>query len=453
MSELFDDIPPAEPATPRESSVVIAVRPVAGGREVLMHKRSRHSSFLPGNWAFPGGRLEPIDQLEQDGAHARCAVRELKEETGLEVSVEQLRPLAVRTTPPFMPRRFRTQFFLVELPAGTEVAATPPAAHEADAQKFVAPQQVLSRWQSDQWRIPPVLPPLLAKLFELRDAPLAELQHELSVVNALEELTPRIEFVPGIWLVPQRAETLPPASHTNCYLAGARRFVVVDPGSDNSDELALLMETISRRKQDGDQVVAIVLTHHHRDHVAGVPVLAELLRVPVRAHPETAAMLQALDLEISTNLVNGTVLDLDGATLEVIHTPGHAPGHIALYCPERKITLCGDLVSGLSTIVIPPDGGDMTAYLRSLKSLAARSPGWLFPAHGPPLPASALSAAHLHRTEREFKIKVLWDRGERDPQRIAEQVYDAGTPLRLARVQVAAHLRRLEALGPPRRCS
>ncbi len=445
MSERLDDIPAAAPATPRESAVVIVARRTHAGRELLMHRRSMKTVFLPGHWAFPGGRLDDIDEPSRDGAHARCAARELHEECGLSVDAELLRPIGLRTTPPFHPMRFRTQFFFVELPADTTVSETPASLEESDEQAFVDPRAAHDAWARGEWPMPPVLPPLLRQTIELRNDSTLELAQALTMVNELEELTPRIEFLPGVWLVPQRSATLPPASHTNAYLLGGRRFLIVDPGSDDPSELALLVDTVQRRRRDGDRAEAIVLTHHHRDHVAGAPALADLLRLPIRAHAEAAARLTHLDAEISSNLREGDELDLEGMTAIVRHTPGHAAGHIALHVPEFRFTLCGDLISGVSTIVIDPDDGDMTQYLKSLSRMAALDPGQLFPSHGPPQRASALREAIDHRLEREAQIRAARAAGHSSVESIVRAVYGDTVHHKLAQLQVRAHLARLDA--------
>ena len=87
MSELPAGLEPAAEVVPRSSASAIVLRPGPDGREVLLGVRSRKSRFMPGQWVFPGGGLEPQD----DGDFARCAARELAEETGLVVAASTLR--------------------------------------------------------------------------------------------------------------------------------------------------------------------------------------------------------------------------------------------------------------------------------------------------------------------------------------------------------------------------
>jgi glyoxylase-like metal-dependent hydrolase (beta-lactamase superfamily II) len=234
-------------------------------------------------------------------------------------------------------------------------------------------------------------------------------------------------------------------------MPGGRRFVVIDPGSGEPAENARLLEVIGRRVATGDSVHAIVLTHHHRDHVSGVGTIASALDVPVFAHAETLARIPALPHGVATrSLGDGDTLDLDGATLRAVHTPGHAPGHLAFFDAARRVLIAGDLVSGLSTILVGFADGDMDAYLEALRAAAALDPKLVLPSHGPPLPGKALAATIAHREEREAMIvAVLADGAPRDLATIAAAAY-AGTPdapAFLREMQTRAHLERLVRHG------
>ncbi len=451
MSERLPGIEPARPPEPRKSALAMVVRRGTAGRwEVLLGLRSRRSGFFPSNWAFPGGRLEEEDG-EGEAGYARCASRELAEETGLEIPPERLAPVGFKRTPPFHPRRYDTLFFLAELPAGQALPDTPPIPEETEALRFFDPRAILAEWQAGRALLPPPLPPLLRAMEDPRADTLEGLLAVLREANEIAERVHRIEFVPGAWLLPVRSETLPPATHTNCWLAGGRRFVIVDPGSPDREENDRLLAVIERRRrEEGDEPVAVVLTHHHRDHVDGAPAVARALDLPIRAHPATVPLLPfGDDSRVRGDLVEGLVLDLGGVSLEVIETPGHAPGHVVLRCPERRYTLAGDLVSGFGSVYVGPRRGDMGAYMDSLRRLAARDPGLLHPGHGPPLPPRALAAALAHREEREAKILALLSAGPRTLGEIAGAAWDdrPHAPERLRRDQALSHLLDLERRG------
>jgi glyoxylase-like metal-dependent hydrolase (beta-lactamase superfamily II) len=90
----------------------------------------------------------------------------------------------------------------------------------------------------------------------------------------------------------------------------------------------------------------------------------------------------------------------------VLHTPGHARGHLCLVEESSRAAIVGDMVAGLGTIVIdPPEGdmGDYLAQLRRLKDLPVRA---LYPAHGPAIPdgPAKLLEYLAHRQQREQMV-------------------------------------------------
>jgi glyoxylase-like metal-dependent hydrolase (beta-lactamase superfamily II) len=70
--------------------------------------------------------------------------------------------------------------------------------------------------------------------------------------------------------------------------------------------------------------------------------------------------------------------------LRVLHTPGHARGHLTFVESRYRAALVGDLMSGVSTILIDPPEGHLATYLRSLERLLAEPILTVYPAHGPP---------------------------------------------------------------------
>lgn len=111
------------PVTPRPAASIVLLR--RGGKhsqralEVLLLKRTDAAAFMPGAWVFPGGSVDPEDG-EGPGGYRACAVRELREEAGIELPAdEELIPFCRWITPEFVPRRFDAQFFLALAPAHT----------------------------------------------------------------------------------------------------------------------------------------------------------------------------------------------------------------------------------------------------------------------------------------------------------------------------------------------
>lgn len=109
------------PATrPRQAATVIVLRGGEEALEVLLVKRTPLARFMGGVWVFPGGAVEH-DEGEDDRAHRAAALRELREEAGIDLpGTEGLVKFSRWITPAEVHTRFDTHFFLAELPAGQE---------------------------------------------------------------------------------------------------------------------------------------------------------------------------------------------------------------------------------------------------------------------------------------------------------------------------------------------
>lgn len=112
-----------EPSAPRPAGSVVLLR--RGGKhgqralEVLLLKRSEDAKFMPGVWVFPGGAVDACDG-EGEAGHRACAVRELREEAGIELGGgEELILFSRWITPEVVSRRFDAWFFLALAPPHT----------------------------------------------------------------------------------------------------------------------------------------------------------------------------------------------------------------------------------------------------------------------------------------------------------------------------------------------
>ncbi|MEO7007493.1 MAG: NUDIX hydrolase [Terrimesophilobacter sp.] len=116
----------------RVAATVVLLRDGDSGLEVLLVERPSARGSFAGAWVFPGGSVDPEDwpvrhpnaQPDEELAARNAAVREVREETGLEVSRDDL-VVASRWIPPASaPRKFRTWFYLAPAPAG-EIVLSP----------------------------------------------------------------------------------------------------------------------------------------------------------------------------------------------------------------------------------------------------------------------------------------------------------------------------------------
>ncbi len=416
-----------------------AIRELFEETGVLIH----NGETTPSNEALGEARRKLLDR--------KRGFDETVTDLGVKLNASGLTYAGRWVTPPFSTIRFDTRFFLLEWPADRPVQPEVWTG-ELDQGEWITAAEALQRWRRAEVLVPQPVLHILRVLHE--DGPVKGLTRLLPG----EEHGPsphRVEFRREISAVPQRTATLPPATHTSAYLIGRRELIIVDPGSGNQEELDRLKRAIrSIAAHDGALVKAIWLTHHHPDHVGGALAMRQAVGAPICAHPLTAQHLEARGIEVDQPLHDGQVVVLAGdppVTIRVIHTPGHARGHLSFFVEETKSIITGDMVAGHSTIIIDPPEGDMTDYMESLQKLAALEPKVLLPAHGTMIAngVERLNALYAHRLRREQQVLEAWRQGLRDPVEILPAVYaDISVhEYPMAERQIAAHIERLQRLG------
>ena len=262
----------------------------------------------------------------------------------------------------------------------------------------------------------------------------------------------------GLTVLPLATPTLPPATATNTAFVGREDVWVVDPATPWDAPRAELLAAVRGLAGEGRSPRGIVLTHHHIDHVGGAAWLRAQTGLPILAHAVTARLLGGA-LSVDRELAEGDVLAGSGACDDqwhVLHTPGHAPGHICLWEPSRRWLVAGDMVATVGTILIAPPDGHMATYLAQLARLAELAPERIFPAHGDVItdPVGRLRFYIAHRHEREARVLAALDpREARDLATLTEKSYpDVPRALhRLAAGSALAHLLKLEEDGRARR--
>lgn len=475
----------------RESAAVVLVRDGDRGPETFWVRRGESVGYMPGFRAFIGGKVGPEDlalpfedaAALDDAARAMraCAVREAFEEAGVLVALaapadpaplpaarrallageaafpelarrhgwrfraEGLTAAGRWTTPPFASQRFDTLFFLAAVPEGQEAAVIPG---ELESGEWVRPADALARWTAGTEAF---AAPILHVLRELeRGGP--------GLAGRLArgpDQPRRIEIQWGIVLHPMATRPLPPATHTNAYLVGERDVALVDPGSGEPAELEALFALVDRLAAEGRRVRMAIATHHHPDHVGGLPAVRERCRVRVAAHRDAAAQVGA-----DVTLADGDWIPLDprepDRNLRVIHTPGHTRGHICLHHPRTGALLTGDHVPGGSgTVIVDPPEGDMGDYVASLEKLLDLDVRTLFPGHGSPQGGARRRIRGLieHRLGREQKVLAALSAAPRPIAELVAAAY-ADTARELwpwAERSLLAHLLKLEREGRARR--
>jgi 8-oxo-dGTP pyrophosphatase MutT (NUDIX family) len=174
------------------AATVVLLRDGSGGLEVLLGRRSSKLAFHGGAWVFPGGRIDPGDfgdtPLDLPRAARRAAVREAKEEAGLDVDAGALLHLSNWTTPEGSPKRFATWFFVGPVAGGDEVAD----GAETEKLQWFGPVEALDARAAGDIEL---APPQYVTLLDLRQfATVADAMRAIASAAPVDYL-PRFHFV------------------------------------------------------------------------------------------------------------------------------------------------------------------------------------------------------------------------------------------------------------------
>ena len=151
--------------------------------EVLLLQRNSRLVFHGGHWVFPGGRIDENDYQDsapglEYPAALQAAVRETKEEAGLDIDADQLIHTAHWTTPPNLPRRFCTWFFICPI---FEMVSVSVDNDEILDHRWISPKAAIADEKAKRWVVPR---PTLTTLSDIVDHKnLAELVAAVTASN------------------------------------------------------------------------------------------------------------------------------------------------------------------------------------------------------------------------------------------------------------------------------
>lgn len=177
----------------------------------------------------------------------------------------------------------------------------------------------------------------------------------------------------------------------NCYLLSdedSGRAVLIDPGDEGDSLVSAILGA-------GDTLDAIWLTHAHLDHIGGIAAVKRAWDVPVYLHPADvplfeyaprAAEMYGVPFEPTAvpdrALAEGDVMSLGELRFEVIHAPGHAPGHVVFH--GHGVAFGGDCLFAGSVGRTDLPFCDGAVFQRTLHRLATLPPETIvYPGHGP----------------------------------------------------------------------
>ncbi len=169
---------------------------------------------------------------------------------------------------------------------------------------------------------------------------------------------------------------------TFCYVVAdknTKTCALIDPAF----EIEKILQTV---KENDLKVTYVINTHCHSDHSAGNAVVVEVTGAKLLIHKKDARFLKRFPNKIFTRLLGGKKsplpdillndgdrIDIGETKLEVIHTPGHTPGGISLYCKGHVITGDTLFVGNIGRTDLP--GGSLKQLVSSVKEKLYTLPG------------------------------------------------------------------------------
>lgn len=174
-----------------------------------------------------------------------------------------------------------------------------------------------------------------------------------------------------------------------------KEAAIVDPGMEDDIDRKKVMQFIEENELT---VKMVLLTHQHVDHVCGVGWIVENYGCPVYGHKDDVIWGEKVDVQaemfnlpyavqhyVTTDYVtDGDVLELNGESIEVRHTPGHSSGGVIYYLPESGFALTGDTIFQMSIGRTDIAHGNFDNLINSIKTKVFTLPEdtVLCPGHG-----------------------------------------------------------------------
>jgi hydroxyacylglutathione hydrolase len=180
-------------------------------------------------------------------------------------------------------------------------------------------------------------------------------------------------------------------NNCNSYLVGGDAPVLIDPGHQHL--VKNLITQMEKDKNRAEDVRLIIATHVHPDHFEASQTFARD-GVSLTMHPEEEKFMreegkdfyrgfgmEMPDIRVDFFLKEGE-LKVGSKTFQVLHTPGHSPGSISLYWPEKKALFTGDAVFYMGVGRTDFPGGNGNLLRESVEKLAGLDAELLLSGHG-----------------------------------------------------------------------
>ena len=429
------------------------------GEELFVIERQPYLRAFPGYLAFPGGKVDALDQTQTPGhamfrefpdALTQALQRELIEEVGYDLmaaagsgELSSVSLLGTAVTPAFESVRFSAHHFKIVLNRRPEFR---PDREEIAWSGWVHRSELWRRYaEGEALMVTPTINLIRSLAQDIRTTRVEPFNLEYDSACEL----PYLELIKGVGSIPVPSTTLPPAQATNALVLGdpGQPVCLVDPSPRDEETYQKLLRTLRRYP-----VERLLISHHHPDHHQFAPRLARELGLPLLCSERTRErLLQSCGRDylagISLVMVEegSLVTRWLGREVHCYHLPGHDDGMIGLAPEDHAWFFVCDLIQTAGSVVIPEPEGDMQAYFDSLQRVISLDPGVIIPSHGMPVGTRLVLERVLeHRRQREASILEMLEDGL-SQQQMLEQIY-AGLDaklLPLAQQNLRQHMRKL----------
>ena len=276
------------------------------------------------------------------------------------------------------------------------------------------------------------------------------------------------EIIPGIFRLALPLPNLP-IDHVNAYLVcGDNECLLIDTGWNARETFDSLEDQLAEIGVHFEDISQIVATHIHPDHYGLAGRLKQLSRATIALHylekdliesryinmdnlltsmarwlyingvpADVLPQLKVASVEM-TKLVTpslpdialrgGEIIDLGGFTFQVLWTPGHSPGHISLYEPQRKLLISGDHILPNITphIGLHPQSGPnpLHDYLNSLDTMKQLEVSLVLPGHEHPFSGlkHRIEQIAQHHEERNAEILTVLNAAPKTAYQVATKI-------------------------------
>lgn len=179
------------------------------------------------------------------------------------------------------------------------------------------------------------------------------------------------------------------ANNCNTYFIDGEKRILVDPGHYHLFDH--VRDELSGLSLSPEDIEMVIITHAHPDHMEGIKIFQETdAQIAVSSGemefiktvaPHYGEILGIAEFEPEILLQEGD-LKIGNLNFEVIHTPGHSPGSVCLYWPDRKTLFTGDVVfdQGIGRTDLP--GGDGEELKESIRKISRLDVDYLLTGHG-----------------------------------------------------------------------